>query len=108
LDSDFCAKDTCVKIEVICGDVFVPTAFSPNGDNQNDIFYVRGKCIKEISILVFDRWGERVFESNKVADGWNGTYNGKPCGSGAFAYSIQGTLLDGIHFSKTGTVLLLK
>src|SRR5579872_1418911 len=59
-DSGCVATDT-VTIEVNCGNVFVPDAFSPNADGQNDVLFVRGVCIKDIQFSVFDRWGNQVF-----------------------------------------------
>jgi len=65
----------------------VPNAFSPNDDGKNDIFYVRGDC--DLFILrIYDRWGEKVFESTHLADGWDGTFKGKKMNSGIFDYYL--------------------
>lgn len=58
-----CSETEFVKIDVSCGDVFIPNVFSPNGNTYNDILYVRGKCIKSMDFVLFDRWGNKVFET---------------------------------------------
>ncbi len=58
-----CSAQQTITIDVSCGDVFVPEAFSPNGDGQNDVLYVRGDCINTLDFKVFDRWGNKVFET---------------------------------------------
>jgi len=92
-------KDRCV---------FVPNAFSPNGDEQNDILYVKGLCIKTMDFVIFDRWGNKVFESENINTGWDGTYKGKPMNSGNFVYYITGTLYDGTTFKKQGSIALIR
>ena len=54
----------------------VPSAFSPNGDGQNDLFLVRGGPFKSINVRVYNNWGQLIFETNDQLEGWNGTYNG--------------------------------
>lgn len=63
----------------------VPNAFSPNDDGINDVFYVRGYC--DIFLLrIYDRWGEKVFETSDITQGWNGIYKGKKMNSGIFNF----------------------
>src|SRR5581483_11889855 len=54
--------------------LFVPNAFSPNGDGQNDILYVRDNCILTMDFTIYDRWGNKVFESKNQSTGWDGAY----------------------------------
>lgn len=68
--------------------VFVPNAFSPNGDGENDVLYVRGHPIKKIEFRIFNRWGEMVFESNDLNIGWDGTYKGKLADPDVFDYYL--------------------
>ncbi|NDC41376.1 MAG: gliding motility-associated C-terminal domain-containing protein [Chitinophagia bacterium] len=66
-----------------------PNAFSPNGNNKNDVFrlvYNPNTLIEDYSLRIFDRWGELVFLTNDVAKGWDGTYKGQPCEIGAYFY----------------------
>ncbi len=97
--------------ELICGDFFLPNAFSPNGDTKNDMFpwkTPRG-CLTDFSIKIYNRWGNLVFESadqNKVWDG--STPKGKDGNEGVYAYELNATLNDGTPIGKKGTVTLLK
>ncbi|CAN5171292.1 hypothetical protein BH09BAC5_BH09BAC5_06670 [soil metagenome] len=97
-----------VFVDILCGTVFVPNAFSPNGDNQNDILYVRGACIKYMDFYIFNRLGEQVFYSNDPAKGWDGVWRGVPCENAVFTYVVKGTLLDGSDINLKGNVSLIK
>lgn len=108
-DSNSCVKDTCVKLTVICGDIFVPNAFSPNNDGENDVLYLRGgRCIKTFSFAIFNRLGEKVFETSNKTSGWDGTFSGESCNTGVFVYYIQGTMLDETGFEQMGNITLLR
>jgi gliding motility-associated-like protein len=109
-DSTGCAiADTVtVFVDIFCGEVFLPNAFSPNGDNQNDVLYVRGACIKDLDFSIYNRWGEQVFHSTDVAVGWNGTWRGVACENAVFTYLIKATLLDGTEKVLKGNVSLIK
>jgi len=86
----------------------VPTGFSPNGDGSNDVLYVRGYSIQTLDFKVFNRWGEKVFETQDQNVGWDGTFKGKPQEMDAFAYTLQVVFLDGTTFKKQGNVTLLR
>ena len=96
--------------DVICEDpyVFVPNAFSPNGDGKNDILYVRGEIIQEVVFKVYDRWGEKVFETTDLSHGWDGTFRGQPCEPGVYDYHLQVTCLGMKRYFKKGNVTLLR
>ncbi len=96
-----------VFIDILCGELFVPTAFSPNGDNQNDILYVFGNCITNLQFAIFDRWGEKVFETTNQLEGWDGTFNGKKMDPAAFAYYLTATV-KGEEVKKHGNITLVK
>ncbi|CAN5399328.1 hypothetical protein BH09BAC5_BH09BAC5_01840 [soil metagenome] len=97
-----------IYVDIICGEVYMPNAFSPNGDNQNDVFYVRGKCIKTIDLQIYNRWGEKVFETQDVSIGWDGTWRGVACEPAVFTYVLRGSLLDGSDIDKKGNISLVK
>lgn len=84
--------------------VYIPTAFSPNGDAINDIFMVRGTGIKDFEFSVFNRWGELIFKSNDVAQSWNP----KNIPEGIYVYVIHASSIDNKPFSKTGTITIMK
>jgi gliding motility-associated-like protein len=97
-----------VKVEIKCGDLFIPTAFSPNDDGSNDIQCVLGNCVTTINWAIYDRWGERVFESNSIADCWNGTYKGAPLNTGVYVYKLTATLTTGDVVTKNGNITLTR
>ena len=96
--------------DVICEEpyVFVPNAFTPNGDGKNDILYVRGEVVLEVAFKVYDRWGEKVFETTDLAHGWDGTFRGQPCEPGVYDYHLQVTCLGLKRYFKKGNVTLLR
>ncbi|CAN5907055.1 hypothetical protein BH11BAC7_BH11BAC7_22400 [soil metagenome] len=109
-DSLGCTRTDTVTVfvDILCGEVFLPNAFSPNGDNQNDILFVRGACIQILDYSIYNRWGEQVFHSTDPAIGWNGTWRGVPCEPAVFTYVIKGSLLDGSAIDKKGNVSLVR
>ncbi|MBI1836070.1 MAG: gliding motility-associated C-terminal domain-containing protein [Flavobacteriia bacterium] len=88
--------------------VFVPDAFSPNGDNNNDILYVRGEMIKEMTFRVFNRWGQMVFESHETHLGWNGQYKGEKLDPDVYDYYLEVTCVDDQKNILKGNITLLK
>lgn len=98
-----------INIDVICRSVYVATAFSPNGDGMNDVLHVKSNCdITQFSFKIFDRWGEKVFESNDLLLGWDGTFKSKIMDSGVFMYTVDGFLSSGIEVKKKGNVTLIR
>ncbi len=89
-------------------DVYLPTAFTPNGDGVNDIWYLRSNFIKKMELIVYNRWGEEVFRSTEQKVGWDGTYNGKKLEPDAFAYALKVTCINDVEYHKRGNVNLLK
>ncbi|MDF2453015.1 MAG: hypothetical protein K0S26_2519, partial [Bacteroidota bacterium] len=96
-----------IIVDVKCGEVFVPTAFSPNDDGQNDVLYVYGNCIENMEFVIFDRWGEKVFTSTDPAFGWDGTFNSKKMDPAAFAYYLKATV-DGEDVLQKGSISIVK
>ena len=86
--------------------VFVPTAFSPNGDGENDILFVRG-YLNDIYFSVYDRWGKKVFESNSPTVGWDGMINGKKANEGVYMWYLQ-TSINGEGQKFKGDVSLMR
>ena len=99
-EQEYCIKDTVF--------LYVPTAFSPNNDKRNDDFSVSVTNVRKFSVQIFNRWGEKVFESDDPDFRWDGTSEGKDCPSGFYVYKIRyfswGTQAGG----ETGTVYLLR
>jgi gliding motility-associated-like protein len=108
-----CTREDTVEIkvyEIICEDpfVFVPNAFSPNNDNNNDVLYVRGLYIEKVIFRVFDRWGEMVFESVDVSQGWDGTFRNKLLQPDVYDYYLDVTCVGGLKSIVKGNVTLMR
>ena len=89
--------------------VDVPAAFSPNGDTFNDVIYVRGWGILElIEFKIFNRYGEMVYSSNDIKQGWDGYYNGKPQNIETYTYLVKIRTYENDILYKTGTIKLLR
>ncbi|HRG89277.1 MAG TPA: gliding motility-associated C-terminal domain-containing protein, partial [Chitinophagales bacterium] len=88
--------------------VFVPNAFSPNGDGNNDVFQIYGQSIKTISLKVFNRWGEMVFTSDNQFNSWDGTFKGQQQMPAVFTYNAQVTFLNNDKSELKGTVTLIR
>jgi gliding motility-associated-like protein len=89
-------------------DIFVPNTFTPNGDGNNDVLLVRGRSIRELEFMVFDRWGEKVFETNDQDRGWDGTFEGKPVDPAVFVYHLTVYCVDGQRFFTKGNVTIVR
>ncbi len=102
---DVC-KDTIVPI--IENNLFIPDAFSPNGDGNNDKLFVRGNNIQELYFAIYDRWGEKVFETMDKNIAWDGTYKGNQLSGAVFVYYCKGKYTDGKEFKQKGDVTLVR
>ncbi|MBL4708941.1 MAG: gliding motility-associated C-terminal domain-containing protein, partial [Flavobacteriales bacterium] len=104
------ARRRFLVFEINCAepDIFIPTAFTPNGDQLNDILYVRGANLREIEFQLFNRWGELVFETNEINKGWNGTYQGKIVDPGVFVYQLKAICFDGQEYIGKGNITLIR
>ncbi len=104
-----CSDSVCKIVEAdVHPAVGVPTAFSPNGDHNNDMFFVKGAAIETMNIKIYNRWGEKVFESTSMDAGWDGTYKGKPQEMDAYAYVLIATFIDGTSTTQKGHITLIR
>jgi gliding motility-associated-like protein len=90
-------------------DIFMPSAFTPNGDGKNDVFRPVLAGISSLDYFrVFNRWGQLVYATVRNGEGWDGTIGGKPQETGTFVYMVQGKDYTGkVHFKK-GTFILVR
>jgi gliding motility-associated-like protein len=88
--------------------LFHPTAFTPNGDNLNDVFNVFGHYIVDFEMNIFNRWGELLYTTTDIQQGWDGQYKGNAMPEGTYTYIAKITDLAGRDFTKSGSVLLLR
>lgn len=112
-NEDGCTATASTQVNVIvpiCEPpyIFIPTVFTPNGDGNNDVFYVRGHYIDEVEIFVFDRWGNEVFQSNDINIGWDGYYKGKLSSPDVFGYVAKIKCLGGEEVVLKGNVTILQ
>lgn len=97
-----------VKVFSVAG-IFVPNAFTPNGDGHNDVLRAIPMGIKEFGyFVVWNRWGHRVFYTRDPAIGWDGTVGGKPGEAGAFIWKASGVDYKGDKVLREGTVFLIR
>ena len=87
---------------------FMPTGFSPNGDGINDLLLVHGLGVDYISLKIFDRVGEKVFETSDITEGWDGTYLGILMNSNEFVYKLEVTFCNGQTAKEQGSLMLTK
>jgi gliding motility-associated-like protein len=106
-----CVDSTSQVVVVSNPDVYPPTtpdAFSPNGDGVNDIFYVRGGPFTELKLTIYNGWGENIFESDNVDEGWDGTARGKTVQIGVYVYVVNATTTAGKVYNYQGKVTVIK
>lgn len=88
--------------------VFVPNVFTPNGDNANDVFTVFVNNVSYYNLMIFNRSGEKVYDSFNETQGWDGFYRGKEAPPGVYVYVLNITFLDGVNQKLKGAVTLLR
>jgi gliding motility-associated-like protein len=95
--------------EVTCGDVPMPSAFTPNSDGRNDTYYISSPFSVErlISFEIFDRWGNKVFFTSNINDHWDGTLHGKELNPGLFLWKLK-YLCRGEEIVDSGSVMLIR
>jgi len=112
-NANLCINQDSVSVKVLenecnIGNIFIPNAFTPNGDGKNDVFKVNSTILKSMHLEVYDRWGNKVFESNSITDVWDGTYKNKPAPLEAYGYYFTGECFQGEKVTLKGNVTLLK
>jgi len=90
------------------GDLYIPNAFTPDGNGRNDVFRVLGGQLKDFELKIFNRWGQIVFQTSDRSRGWDGMFAGKPQPTGTYVYLVRATLPDGTKVVRKGTVTLVR
>jgi len=104
-----CVQNDSVYVRVVkTSDIYVPNAFSPNGDGKDDYLFVRSNFIKTLYFAVYDRWGEKVWETTDQNSGWDGTFKGEPENNGVFGWYLKATLYSGKLVTQKGNVTLMR
>lgn len=103
---DSFAVNLCVEPEYT---LYVPNGFTPNNDGKNDIFRPRGIGITEYRMMIFNRWGQKIFETNDIELGWDGTYDDEKVQNGVYTYLIVYRDITGPDTkAKKGTVAVVR
>ncbi len=112
VDESGCRNEASLTILVIsdCRPpfIYVPNAFSPNGDNLNDLLRVEGGTIEELYFAVYNRWGEKVFETYEQQAGWDGTYKGERLAPDVFGYYLEVGCYNGEQYFEKGNVTIIR
>ncbi|MBS1633165.1 MAG: gliding motility-associated C-terminal domain-containing protein, partial [Bacteroidetes bacterium] len=110
-DSIGCYAEDNIKVTIFKTgpDIFVPSAFTPNGDGKNDI--VKPICVGIAQLnyfKIFNRWGQLVFNSSQIGKGWDGNIGGTRQSTGNFVYMAQGIDYTGKTIFRKGNVVLIR
>lgn len=109
-DSNGCTASASVTVrDSTCPEhFFLPNAFTPNGDGRNDVLRpIFEGDVRNFHFMVFNRWGQKMFESTDASKGWDGRFNGQPQPAGTYIYSCSFTLFRQ-RANRKGSVLLLR
>jgi len=99
------SDEVAIKYEAL---IYVPNSFTPDHSGANDLFMVKGGNIIDFKMLIFNRWGEIVYESTDMKEGWDGTYNGRTCPDGTYVWKIVYEDTEYIRKELVGHVNLLR
>jgi gliding motility-associated-like protein len=88
--------------------LYIPNAFTPDADGENDLWFPQGVGIKSAQISIFNRWGEQVFYTNDFYQGWDGTYFGKMCPDGVYSWKIEARDINAELIIKSGHLVLMR
>ena len=105
------ARDSIqIKVDIICGQLFIPDIFSPNGKGPivNESYCIYSDCVDLFKLVIYNRWGEKLFETFEITDCWDGKFKGTEAPTGVYAYNLYLKQLDGAIVNKTGTITLVK
>ena len=110
INADGCKGEGYVHIKVYKGPtIYVPTAFTPNGDGKNDRFTPFPVGIKQYNYFrVFNRWGQLLFSTTRLHEGWDGKILGREQASGVYIWMIEGVGNDNKVITKKGTMTLIR
>ena len=104
------AQITLKVVDFVCGppSIYVPNAFTPNHDNKNEKLFVRGNNITKLYFVIFDRWGEKIFETSKLELGWDGKFEGRDLDPDVYVYYLEATCAGGLDYFEEGNITLIR
>jgi gliding motility-associated-like protein len=104
-----CFDDTCQQVTtLILPLVDVPNAFTPMTGDGNSVVYVRGFGISKMKFIIWNRWGQKVFETGNRLQGWDGKYRGALQPMDVYAYTLDVEFFDGTKTTKKGDITLIR
>jgi gliding motility-associated-like protein len=104
-DTSTWSNEICFNFDPM---IFIPDAFSPNNDDYNEEFFIKGGALKSVEFKIYNRWGEKLFEGDNIDARWDGTYKGQDQAQGVYMYYCFYTGFDGRKYSTKGTITLLR
>ncbi|UKN00914.1 PKD domain-containing protein [Paracrocinitomix mangrovi] len=108
-DTNGCSvTDTVLVLVNFIEAINVPSAFSPNGDGTNDVLYVKGYGIERMTLTIYNRYGQKIFECDNQGIGWDGTFLGREENSGVFAWVLEYKLFNGTTGVLKGNTTLIR
>jgi large repetitive protein len=96
------------ELRSLTGTFFVPNMFSPNGDGKNEVFQLYGNTIQSSKMMIYNQWGEKIFETQDAKQGWNGFVKGTQSSVGVYIYVISIVFRDGTTQNLKGTLNLIR
>jgi gliding motility-associated-like protein len=112
VDNGTCKATDSVVVSAECSSIYLPSAFTPNGDGLNDVFMAFGIDLKDFQLVIYNRWGEKIFQTQDITLGWDGTYRGAPSPLGLYVWELETSDKNGNplinDFQSRGTVSLVR
>jgi gliding motility-associated-like protein len=112
VDNGTCKATDSLIVTAECSSIYVPSAFTPNNDGLNDVFKAFGMELKNFKLVIYNRWGEKIFQTQDINLGWDGTYKGTPAPLGLYVWELEASdkfgepILNDIQ--SRGTVSLVR
>jgi gliding motility-associated-like protein len=106
-DQNGCTAVATAYIEIMYA-LYIPNTFTPNGDGDNDVFYAISGSVKKFNMRIFDRWGEEIFNSYNIHEGWDGDYRSIEAKQDVYTYRVEATFVNGKYEEVIGQVNLLR
>jgi gliding motility-associated-like protein len=102
------AVSTAVTATTFAEEVYVPNSFTPNGDGKNDVIMVYATGIRTLKFMIFNQWGQKVYEGTNPNSGWDGRFGGKDAPMGVYMYTATVILHNGVEVNKKGSINLIR
>ncbi len=88
--------------------LFLPNAFTPNNDGENDVLYFRSNIVEVMELAIYNRWGQKVFYSEDQSIGWDGTFKGEKLSPDVYGFYLHAKCYNGMDYFKKGNITLLR